>query len=832
MNWTGGGLQRHSTANSKSIALQRQKQHFARAQQKLRTGGIVYKNSPAKFSVFGIDVRDRERLDQKVSSTRYSSSFKGEIRSQRSQAGLASTAYLPPPENWARPRDQSQEHESYRCQRLFIKGDPSPVLEDDLYNATPPPRPMKRKRNDSESDVASMSQGGRREKESLSDIKKRLLRRGDWVGITTQKPLQLAFGSVEDANDIGRRRKVTNGQKAKYRSAQSHIISPFAARSRLLEYQSGDTRQPQRTHIPVPDVRISIGGRTVPPGVSSSIGQRRGPLTSGRKNSRAVSSDFLLLDNDSFRPFHNKEHSRPPTERSAQTSLLLESSPRAASQYRSDRASEQTPSRQAIDGNDGSSQHGIVAQENGWTGVTARSLAKLQRNFQKLPSSDDLQSSRPKKHITPAIDLRQILRSGQEVFSSSSASMRYPKPQSSRISVLLREESSLLAESRVAQVGIQEPKLPSSQLLQNEMWQRWVLPQSQGEEDNEGLPDSTWGSQPVSPGVSGTPPVRLPSISIPDEEANSSELEEPLHHDQLYVGHGDTTNLLIDDDTSNEEENDCDGYEDDCTEVSHVDINSQYNEISNRKCTPSIDGKGNAERTSGFTDSKNNDQPIEFWPLDLPAVKPLIALNPSEDPDEVWRKFVFGSSATSESRSPSVAEPFESIVAHPSSGRDLDADFRSTTSLRPTECGDSQAIDNSSNNFSSYDRAQSGLQHSSPPVDGRTNVHATNGSAPPSSSEKAPTTMAVRAKSQSSISYGAYSDSPRPQRGFVFSKPKPFVGQKSHLDAPLNEEPLYIGRGLRENNKKDSEGLKSKRAAILKFADIDEQDELESIEDG
>ncbi|KAH9212514.1 hypothetical protein DL95DRAFT_391462, partial [Leptodontidium sp. 2 PMI_412] len=67
MNWTGGGLHRHSSTNLiKGSAKERQKQHFAKVQQNLRAGILANKKSPIKFSVFGIDIRDRQRLDQKL----------------------------------------------------------------------------------------------------------------------------------------------------------------------------------------------------------------------------------------------------------------------------------------------------------------------------------------------------------------------------------------------------------------------------------------------------------------------------------------------------------------------------------------------------------------------------------------------------------------------------------------------------------------------------------------------------------------------------------------------------------------------------------------------
>ncbi|KAL2071427.1 hypothetical protein VTL71DRAFT_12662 [Oculimacula yallundae] len=827
MNWTEGRLQRHSTTNSKNSAAQRQKQHFARAQQRLRTGGIVQKSSPMKFSVFGIDIRDRDRLDQKVSPMQYSSSMNGDNPTQGSRADFATTPHLPPPNTRVKASNRSHEHKSRRPHQPPIKRDPSQVPEDDLYSATPLPRPVKRKRDDllSESDMVIAPR--REDEESLSDIKKRLLRRGDWVGVTLQKPLQLAFNSVKNDNDIGRRRTVTNGQKAKYTSAPTHIVSPFAAKTRPLE-RYDNVRQPFRAHPSIPDVRISIGGRTVPPGVSSSIGQHRGPSASEKRSPRVVSSEVLLLDRESSRDLYNNNNSRAASERSNETSLLLDSYSESAHQHL-DTASQHSHSQQAFPGYYNSRQDNFGVDHHERARMTAYSLPKLPRNSQRLSISDYNVSGRPRRKIVTAVDLRQSLRTGEEIFSSSSASLHCPKPQTSRRSVLLREGSSQLAESNIAQFGNQEPVISSSQILQNSIWRTWVAPRSEEQEDDDRLLD-TLELGFTSAGVSTSPPARLPSTSVPEEDTYSTELEEPLLFDQMQEDNDDVSALSNDDDVYDQpDEQGYNGYEEETAEATNVETSSLVNGMSVEHM-PSDYEESIVEKIHDASRSPRIDSPIRDQRLDLPPLEPHVSLQPAEDPDEVWRKFVFGSSDKPQSSYPSAAEQVDSIVAHPSSRQDLEGNFQSVSPPRPAKIKASDPFPLPATHLS-YAMAEPGLRRSSPSRDGRTSLQASNGSALSSSSELASNAMAVHAKSPLSTSYTDLSGSSRPQRRIIFSKPKPFIGRKSKTGIQSAEEPLYIGRPLRGNQEEDLRGLERKRGMGPNFADTDEQDELESIED-
>lgn len=849
MNWTGGGLHRHSSTNLiKGSAKERQKQHFAKVQQNLRAGILANKKSPIKFSVFGIDIRDRQRLDQKLASPHHSSNLNGDNGSQRSRVSLVPVPRLLPLAPDARHTNRPHEHEIHSPQRpVRIKRDPSQVPDEGLYNSTPPPRAMKRNRDLSalDSDIGSVLQEPR-EREALSEIKRRLLRRGDWVGTTMQKPLQLTFGPIRGGDDIGKRRKVPTEQRAKYRSAQSRIDSPFQARNRSLQDYRGGGQQRQRIHPSAPDVRISIGGRTVPPGVSSSTGQRGVPSTNGRRSSRAVSS-LLLLDDENFRGFHNNQRSRDWSVRSEETSLLLEDSLRAASHHGLDEASRLSQRVSALSSKQSPSQDDSYRRcdefrDPGKAGVTADSLAKLQRTLQKNPSPGAKLPRRSHKQDSPEVDLRRSLRSGKEVFSSSSTSIRHPQPHTSKRFFLLREEgSSQVTKSNVAQLGNSKPTVSPSQLLENDIWRKWVKPQSEAEDEDERFSDDLMGIGWVSPGLSITPPARLPSRYLPADDAYSSELEEPFRPGQLLVEQDNATCKSTHEDASSQWDGEEQGeYEGGLIEPQSIATISKGSGKHIENGTLSNDEKDIEEARNAATSSQGVGPPTEpLPPLELP-----VAVQPDEDSDEVWRRFVFGSSDEPESSDPGAAQHTgifgrgpgqSSIIAHPSSGQVVDGDLQSVSPMQPTNSKGSPSVDNAScptNSHWSNSIPQPSAQLISPARDGRTSMHASNGSALSSSFELAPTYRADHASSPSSSSHTGRSDSLRPQKKVVFTKPKPFIGRNSNLDTPQDEEPLYIGRGLGEN---DEDGVtQPKRTRVRKasnFPDPNEQDELESIED-
>ena len=108
------------------------------------------------------------------------------------------------------------------------------------------------------------------QEESASAKRWKILMRGDWVGVNILKPPQITFSTPRRDENIGRRRRLTDSHRARYSSRQRHIDSPaFTTKNGPLLIHSSEGRSP-RVRPKSNDVRISIGSRVVPPGVSSS----------------------------------------------------------------------------------------------------------------------------------------------------------------------------------------------------------------------------------------------------------------------------------------------------------------------------------------------------------------------------------------------------------------------------------------------------------------------------------------------------------------------------------------------------------------------------------
>ncbi|CAG8979344.1 hypothetical protein HYALB_00002470 [Hymenoscyphus albidus] len=94
----------------------------------------------------------------------------------------------------------------------------------------------------------------------------------------------------------------------------------------------------------------------------------------------------------------------------------------------------------------------------------------------------------------------------QPIFCPSSASLVHPVPRSTRVAPILRRESVErdAADSTIAQVGRNRPIVPSSEVLDNSIWETWM--EAMNPEDNSNT-ESTTDNQNVhiSPGVSAAP---------------------------------------------------------------------------------------------------------------------------------------------------------------------------------------------------------------------------------------------------------------------------------------------------------------------------------------
>ncbi|EKD17058.1 hypothetical protein MBM_04635 [Drepanopeziza brunnea f. sp. 'multigermtubi' MB_m1] len=823
MNWTGGRLQRHSTTTDS--AAQRQREHFARVQQNLRNGGIPNKQSPLK--ALGIGPGHHRQRQHGQNSTPYAASSTYDRSQSIRRDNHKSTLDSAPPHQKHEAKNYSRFHEprpSGPPLQIQIKREQNRVPDDDLYSATPPPRKVKRKREDlvSLSEFGSAA-GENQVEESLSDKKRRILRQGDWLGIAIQRPLQLAFASPRDEQEIGKRRKLSNGHKAKYRPAHSRMVSPFAARKHPDYSPRIGVQEPRGTFPSIPDVRISIGGRAVQPGVSSSTVPRRkynqSPVV--KRSSRATSSsDIMLLDNESMRGYRLGRESKK-----ALTQIPESPRPgRGQSSYQSYR--QDVP----LD----------VSDEQGWAGVTEESLANLQGIFQSN-HAQHAQKIPPQPEVGFSTQFSNTLRPGKVAFSSSSTSIHHPVPQSSKRSVLIRSNSSQFTASNIAQVGVGRAVVSNSQLLENEIWRTWIAPEDSDDQPGEiESRDSPSGDGYISPGMS-LPPPRPPSMSIPAEDAYSSELEEPYTGEVEEKEAEDELQKYYCEGTSA-----CEGVEDNQSEHSH------HEELFGQ---PLVEGEPELPARNATDEGVTCFiQGLQTTPLKIPrgpSMQPplrLVEEDKSIDVNEAWRKFVLGSSSD-EIEAPgfvmdantasSEQDPIgSSLVAHAATERitGVQASDQSPSGAspgRPSISSGFPVTDNSSflRNPSPWDsNLGSTSTHRFASTDEGAAVDAANASARNLSSEMAPSSRAVEESSAASRSVS--STAKAPTRKFIFTKPRPFIGRNSRTDVEVDDEFVHIGRGLRGGE--EVVGSKTKENWLRDIHSIvasDERDELKSIEE-
>ena len=441
MNWTGGRLSRHARANRSLKA--RQKQHFAKVQARLHNG--AQKLSPLKFSFLSNIIESNAGSCHPSAGSNISSSWENQLFPTRQnnsydlQIPLHTDSHPGPVSH--RPQSKDPMDRNFLIRRKVDR-----VPEADLYSATPLPSEGKRKHDFSIAQTAGESEQDQ-EEVSQSERRRRVLSKGDWVGVSIQRPLQLAFASSNNVELVGRRKKVTDGHQAKCNRRKQYFgRSPIVAMDQKQSPRNTDGRRYDLTRLRTSDVRISIGGRVVPPGLSSSSipsGRREQPVCNYHfEQSQASSSDVMLLDNEEF-PGRKLRGSEENTYSGIEKPGIYGN--------RSDRYDRK---RTSLSWNS-ATDFGHDEYED-WSTNTGVSRA---RKF----GSGIRTIGRNARH-----------RHEQPLVSSSTTSLQHPKPQSSRTSLLLRSDSAEITASIVAQVGKVKSIVPSSQVVDNEIWESWV----------------------------------------------------------------------------------------------------------------------------------------------------------------------------------------------------------------------------------------------------------------------------------------------------------------------------------------------------------------------
>lgn len=281
----------------------------------------------------------------------------------------------------------------------------------------------------------------------------RILREGDWLGLSIQRPLQLKYMESESLDAIGKRRKLNAGHEAKYSRVQDKIASPFA---------------PNR-HIPSGDIFPK------PPGHNQPQLMQYGQTPGAKGSVRIFIDGRERYVRESSGSVTNRPHPEYVQSSSSSDVMLLDlegsgSRPRLPHLVNAD----------FVNGS------GRIAEpaEHGRQGSEAKSIS----------SFGDYPSSGPRIHqikrtngnmYAPSLQHQNspILAMDQTKTNWPSASpvIYHPTPRSSTTSRLLRSNSSIFEGSVAATAG-RKGTVAASVAQDEEMWRSWLVTESDDEE--------------------------------------------------------------------------------------------------------------------------------------------------------------------------------------------------------------------------------------------------------------------------------------------------------------------------------------------------------------
>lgn len=722
------------------------------------------------------------------------------------------------------------------------------VPEEDLYDATPSPRHRKREREESGS-ISNPEDDRLPDEESMSTKRRRLMMKGDWVGIGFQRPPPMTFGASRQQDKVGKRRRVTDGHQARYNTKQAIITSPFVKKLHPTFVEPSSVQPSPRIKSGRNDVRISIGGKVVPPGISSSsvyskkTGYHQHTPLSERPQTR--SSDVMLLDNEegvfcgieSHRGLVTGETKCYDTERREYYSLYVHPNLHGAHHHPKNEALVRTSSYSSASQTHGNQE----AEERQSTRLVQDKVQRQSMHNQKRQQRtrlsvsdvvDSPRSAKPKNRRDVESRRPESRRKSTPIYSSS-VSLQHPKPQSSKVSSILRSASTDLDGSTAAQIGRENPVVPASQILDNEAWESWLAPLQDEQSDDQEESVANHGIS-ISPGVSAAPTYQQPGRGISSDVAY------------------DTQSLEIFESCQDDPE----------AHSSPSDSLKRYRQLLG-ELSPSPEPDENfQEDFESEVEVDMHQAPSDQLPASPHAPEPTIRVKVQaikhavqEDNDDVWEQFVFGGESDDpDSESPKPASPARDGTSKYASL--MRAHLAVVNSFKPSTFAalcqtgeDTAPVRKSDSSFSTSRNANASPRNpgskdktSPPPVEPAgssstreaiDSVHASGGSLHSWGSNSGQATIAATAivrpsqRAESDDGNSRY----RMQKRVTFTKPKALIGSKLDSDSSLTpEEPLHIGRRLVNGGKKDEmSGFKKRERDVCSLIDSDE--ELESFEE-
>lgn len=434
----------------------------------------------------------------------------------------------------------------------------------------------------------------------------RILREGDWLGLSIQRPLQLKYMESESRDAIGKRRKLNSGYEAQYSRVQDKITSPFAPNrhipSREMLPKPGQNTPQTVQYGQTPggkgSVRIFIDGRERYVRESSgSVINRPHP----EYVQSPLSSDVMLLDLEV-----GGSRQRPPHQLSSDI------------------------------GNGG----GYIPKpvEDGRLVSDEKSIS----SFGDYPSSGPLihQTIGPNRNIYA----RSLQHQSSPIFAMDSTKANWPgaspviyqpTPKSSRSSQLLRSHSSAFEGSIVATAG-RKGTVTASVAQDEEMWRSWLVTENDDEES------PTWPVEDQSDELTADGPG-----TSTDTTQGVSPILSPVDHSGRSdeSGHGSDPLPSIP------------------NLVSSAIGSPGDDNLGNYNKTPSLQTVGTSKRRGPASDDiqlptepqkwkpkeKNQDVAWEAFVLNEPSKNLVDAIvepqkhAAQEDPDAAWKKFILSS---------------------------------------------------------------------------------------------------------------------------------------------------------------------------------------------
>ncbi|KAF7918273.1 uncharacterized protein EAE98_009885 [Botrytis deweyae] len=516
MNWTGGRLQRHSGKSSRGggggALTKRQKEHFAKVKANLRTE--CQRNITTQWTIFDnivVEQPHRRSFGNRVGSVNNSEYSARQERGRNEVEREHFTDLYKHNDLTSNPlcKELQYKQKNNRSSSVgFVQR--SSIADDDLYNATPPPLRIKREHAVlSELRDAPQNYEARETiEQSMEERRRNLLNQKDWVGLNIHHLPKLKFNQPRHDEDIGRRRKVKGGHRARCSKLQARISSPFAVRNnRMREQQEAGYVEGS---LPKNDVRISIGGRIVPPGISSS--SRPTKLirqSTPRMKYRILSSDDMLLDDE----------------------YIMEDQ----EDLNSDRFLSIFEAR----------IHGI-GEDNDSTRIIPLSrdpdVRGTHRNQEKLPDTrrEPLFNIVNRNGISNEFGGKASPFSRTAVRSICDTRMKQPVPIRPAQHPVLHLSSPKCNSSVLAQVGGLRSVVSEDQLMDNEMWKAWIPPYTEGAEQNyyddegEGEEHLNDRSVLISPGISAIPALREKTFR--SSRSNDEDSSGKYEHTESWGG--------------------------------------------------------------------------------------------------------------------------------------------------------------------------------------------------------------------------------------------------------------------------------------------------------